>query len=90
MRYGREGVPINRYKWMNVYDETRRKFGRPLTLLAAEKLKERVNEGDYVFITTNSIEMDGPPGAAALARAVIVGLKATRALKDAHFKLPQD
>ena len=84
MRYGRDGTPINRYKWMSVYDETRKKYGRPLTLLAAEKLKERVKEGDYVFITTNSVEMDGPPGAAALARAVIVGLKAVPVIFSDH------
>jgi hypothetical protein len=45
-------------------------------LLAAEKLKEAVSPGDYVIIITNSHEMDGPPGAAAIARALIVGLRA--------------
>jgi nicotinamidase-related amidase len=64
------------YPWMKVYKETRERFGRPLTLLAAEKLKEKVKEGDYVFLVSNSIEMDGPPGAAALARALIIGLRA--------------
>jgi len=61
---------------MRVYDETRRRFGRPLTLMAAEELKERVGEGEYALILTNSYEMDGPPGAAAMARALILGLRA--------------
>lgn len=76
LQKGRGGPLLDRYRWMRVYDDTRIRFGRPLTLLAAEKLKESVGEGDYVVIATNSLEMDGPPGAAALARALIVGLKA--------------
>ena len=76
IRKGREGVLKSRYSWMKVYDETRNRFGRPLTLLAAEKLKENVGDGDFVVIATNSYEMDGPPGAAALARALIIGLRA--------------
>jgi len=76
IRKGRGGPAKSRYPWMQVYDETRRRFGRPLTLLAAERMNERVVEGDYVLIVTNSFEMDGPPGSAALARALIVGLKA--------------
>lgn len=28
------------YDWMKVYDETRKRFGTSLTLLAAKKLKE--------------------------------------------------
>jgi len=77
IRKGREGVLKSRYSWMKVYDETRNRFGRPLTLLAAEKLKENAGDGDFVVIATNSYEMDGPPGAAALARALIIGLRAT-------------
>lgn len=76
IRRGRGGPVLSRYMWMKVYDETRGRFGRPLTLLAAEKLRQRVDEDDYVLIVTNSHEMDGAPGAAALARALIVGLKA--------------
>jgi hypothetical protein len=76
LKKGREGPYKLVYSWMKVYDDTRKKYGRPLTLLAAEKLKEKVKEGDFVIIITNSLEMDGPPGAAALARALIVGLKA--------------
>jgi len=76
LKKGRGGYPKTVYSWMKVYDETRKRFSRPLTLLAAEKLKERISEGDYVIIITNSIEMDGPPGAAALARALVVGFEA--------------
>ncbi|MFX0011740.1 MAG: glutamate cyclase domain-containing protein [Candidatus Hermodarchaeota archaeon] len=61
---------------MRVYDETRAKYRRPLTLLASEKLIECVQPSDYVLIVTNSVEMDGPPGAAALARALLLGLRA--------------
>lgn len=61
---------------MKVYDETREFYGRPLCLLSAEKLVERVKPGDHVLILTNSHEMDGPPGAAILARALLVGLRA--------------
>lgn len=76
IRKGRGGPIKSRYSWMKVYDETRERYGRPLTLLAAEKLKETISPGDYVIIITNSHEMDGPPGAAAIARALIVGLRA--------------
>ncbi|MFC1982588.1 glutamate cyclase domain-containing protein [Chloroflexota bacterium] len=58
--------------------------GRPLTLLAAEKLIEHVSEGDNVIIITGvgSLpffphgETDGPLGAACLARAISLGLDA--------------
>ncbi len=76
MRKGRGGLVKSRYSWMGVYDETRARYGRPLTLLAAERLMESVSRGDHVFIVTNSHEMDGPPGAAALARALVVALGA--------------
>jgi hypothetical protein len=61
---------------MKIFDETRVMYGRPLSLLAAEKLIEEVDERDYVLIVTNSLEMDGPPGAAALARSLILGMNA--------------
>ena len=76
LRKGRGGKPKSRYSWMKIYDETRKHYDRPLTLLAAEKLVENVKPGDYVLIITNSHEMDGPPGAAALARSLLVGLRA--------------
>ena len=76
LRKGRDGPRKSRYSWMKVYDETREKYGRPLTLLAAEKILENVKDGDHVLIITNSIEMDGPPGAAIMARALLIGLRA--------------
>lgn len=58
----------------------------PLCLRAARLLVERVGEGDVVLIATGwpdrphitplIAETDGPPGAAVLARALLVGLKA--------------
>jgi hypothetical protein len=76
LRKGRDGPAKLRYTWMKVYDDARKHYGKPLTLLAAEKLRDRIKRGDYVLIVTNSHEMDGPPGAAALARSLIVGLGA--------------
>jgi hypothetical protein len=85
MQKGRDGPIKNRFDWMKVYDDTREKYGRPLTLMSAEKLVEVVKPGDYVFIVTNSHEMDGPPGSAALARALLVGLRAIPVVM-ANFK----
>lgn len=59
------------------YEAARDKLGGPLTLLAAQKLKETVHAGDNVILITNSHETDGPVGIAGLARAIEVGLKAT-------------
>ena len=84
IRYGRNGPFLMRYSWMKVYDETRQRYGRPLTLLAAEALKRSVGEGDCVIIITNSQEMDGPAGAAALARALVVGLRAVPIIVTEH------
>jgi hypothetical protein len=58
--------------------------GKALTQMAAGALKERVGEGDYVFILHNAGlpyylpygETDGPLGAASLARALIWALGA--------------
>ncbi|MCW3991460.1 MAG: DUF4392 domain-containing protein, partial [Candidatus Bathyarchaeota archaeon] len=86
IRRGRGGPVKSRYSWMRVYDDTRERFGRPLTLLAAEELRGRVGEGDYVLIPTNSYEMDGPPGAAAMARALILGLRAIPVVVANHEK----
>lgn len=58
--------------------------GRPLTMVAAEKLKEAVTPGSAVLILTGAGyaptmpegESDGPPGAASLARILYKGLGA--------------
>ena len=54
--------------------------GKPMTLAAVELIQQSVHPGDYVFITTGwadqpsnlptKSETDGPPGTAALARAI--------------------
>lgn len=77
------GPASNPDKYYKLYDAARVKLGRPLTLMAAEKLKEKAGEGQVVLIITNSHEMDGPPGAAVLARAVDIGLKAKPVLVSA-------
>lgn len=74
------GVIAQLYPW------ARAKAPGPLCLSAARLLWQRVGEGDFVFIATGwpdrphitpaIAETDGPPGAAALARAVQIGLKA--------------
>jgi hypothetical protein len=76
IRKGAGGPVKSHYAWMKVYDAARKRFERPLTLLAAERLHKSVGRGDHVVILTNSHETDGPPGAAAVARAVILGLDA--------------
>lgn len=68
-----------------IYEEARREGGgRPITARAGQALVDRVKPGDTVFIVTGAGyapeapngESDGPPGAAALARALFWGLKA--------------
>ncbi|MBU8544544.1 MULTISPECIES: glutamate cyclase domain-containing protein [Roseomonadaceae] len=68
-----------------IYDEARQEGGgRPITARAAEALFEKVGPGDVVFFVTGAGyapfapngESDGPPGCAALARALYWGLKA--------------
>jgi len=58
--------------------------GRPLAMLAAERLAAALAEGDHLFVTAGWIltgsypygETDGPIGAAILARATALGLGA--------------
>ena len=58
--------------------------GRPLSLLAAEKIMERVKSGDSVIIMTGMGQLpnmpygetDGPPGVASMARGIRYGLGA--------------
>ena len=69
-----------------LFPYARRKFPKPLALAAAELLAQRVRSRDVVFIATGwpdrpqitpaIAETDGPPGAAALARALHRGLGA--------------
>jgi hypothetical protein len=67
-----------------LYQHARKKLGEPLTMMAARKLKERATPESVVMIATgwpdrpwitpSIAELDGPPGAAALARGLHVGL----------------
>lgn len=59
-------------------------YQRPVTLEAAERLKNAVSENDYFFVTSGWVmpgyypygETDGPIGAATIGRALAVGLNA--------------
>ncbi len=73
-----KGLPL-----MQLYAASRKKAGGPLTLSAANLLKERVRPGDRVLVLSGFLmrdyglpETDGPIGAAVLARALAVGLEA--------------
>ena len=67
-----------------IYPLARQHAGRPLAMLAAERLFQRVKPKEVVFIATGwpdrphitpeIAETDGPPGAAVLARALHIGL----------------
>jgi D-glutamate cyclase len=73
-----------------IYPHFRSHYGAPLSLLAAQRLQATVRPGDVVLIATGWLnrphvsrgvaESDGPTGAAALARAIQVGLGAVPVL----------
>ncbi len=73
-----------------LYPHFRQHYGTPLSLLAARVLERHVRQGDLVLIATgwlnrpsvsaNVAESDGPTGAAAMARAVSIGLGAVPVL----------
>jgi D-glutamate cyclase len=74
-------------KLIDIYHSARDKTGKPLTLDAAERLVEAVKPGDTVIFLTGFVianfmraETDGPVGAAALARALDIGLGAVPVL----------
>ena len=78
-----------------LYDHARRLAGgRPLSMLCAEKLVEKLQPGDTVLVLTGAGyaptlpkgENDGPPGAASLARALYKGLGAVPvyAIEECH------
>jgi hypothetical protein len=66
----------------SLYEAARAYHKRPLTLLAAERLLEAIRPCDYFFATSGWVmpgfypvgETDGPIGAAALGRALGIGL----------------
>ena len=74
-----------------MYPPTRERHGRPLCLLAAEKLRERLSAGDFVLIACGMLvyplelgETDGPLGGAALARALQLGFGVKPVLVTDH------
>jgi hypothetical protein len=74
-----KGLPI----W-KLYEAARSKAGEPLSLFAARKLIGCIKPKDTVIVTTgftvttvHTAETDGPTGAAVLARAIDLGLRAT-------------
>lgn len=77
----------HQYHWgatTRLYDAAYRKLGRPLTLAAAEHIANTVGRNDTVIISAGWVkhpfhplgEFDGYAGAAALARAINLGLGA--------------
>src|SRR5262249_4901409 len=67
-----------------LYEAARKKQKKPLTWLAAKLLKDKIKAGQNVFVVAGAGtppglpagETDGPPGAAAIARAIEIGLGA--------------
>lgn len=83
-----------------MYNAARKKAGGdPLTYMVAKNLVDTVKPGDIIFLTSGFIfykwrlaETDGPPGVAALARAIDLGLDARSViitdpgLEEMHIK----
>jgi hypothetical protein len=77
-----------------MYDVCRAHHGEPLSSLAARRLAQTLSHGDVVFIATGAGappklprgETDGPVGAAALARALILafGVQVVLVTEKAH------
>src|SRR5260370_20536808 len=79
-----------------LYEAARKKQKKPLTWLAAKLLKDKVKAGQHVFVVTGAGtppglpagETDGPPGAAAIARAIEFGLGAKPILISEARNMP--
>ena len=83
-----------------MYNAARKKAGGdPLSYMVAKNLVDTVKPGDIIFLTSGFIfykwrlaETDGPPGVAALARAIDLGLDARSVvitdpgLEEMHIK----
>lgn len=83
MRAGQGQIP--RFVTHRLYEAARAGQGdRALTFLAADGLRRTLKRGDHVIVATGAGtppwlpmgETDGPPGAAAIARALDIGLGA--------------
>jgi hypothetical protein len=79
-----------------LFEAARKHHGKPLSWLAATKLKERVQKGRNVFVVTGAGfppglpqgETDGPMGAAAVARAIDLALGGKPILLSEDRHLP--
>jgi hypothetical protein len=93
MRFG-SGLP--RGVTTPLYDAARKVAGGSMSFRAARALMSRVGRGDHVFVVTGAGtppglpkgETDGPLGAAAVARAVEIGLGAKPVLLGEERTLP--
>lgn len=59
IRRVRDGPIKFRFSWMKIYDEKRKMYGRPLTLLADKKLRKSVELGGFYVHRYKQLEMDG-------------------------------
>lgn len=79
-----------------LYEAARAHYRQPLTLLAAERLRGVLKAGDYFFVTSGWVspgfypvgETDGPVGAAALGRALGIGLGARMVVLTEETMVP--
>jgi D-glutamate cyclase len=79
-----------------LYEAARKKQKKPLTWLAAKLLVDKVRPGQNVFVIAGAGtppglpagETDGPPGAAAIARAIEIGLGAKPILISEERNMP--
>jgi hypothetical protein len=93
MRFAR-GLP--RGVVVPLFDAARERAGGSMSFRAAQALKTRVKRGDHVLVVTGAGtppwlpkgETDGPLGAAAIARAVEIGLGAKPILVGEERNLP--
>lgn len=79
-----------------LYQAARAHHKRPLALLAAERLRDALRPGDTFFVTSGWVmpgfypvgETDGPIGAAALGRALGIGLGAKMVVLTEETMVP--
>lgn len=79
-----------------LYEAARAYHKHPLALLAAERLRRALTPGDFIFVTSGWVmpgfypagETDGPIGAAALGRALAIGLGARMVVLTEETMVP--
>jgi hypothetical protein len=93
----RPGKGLPRGVTHRMYDAARAAQGdEPLTWLAAKALKDTLTKGDHVLVVSGfgwapnlpAGETDGPPGAAAVARALDIGLGAKPVMISEAHNMP--